>query len=101
MPQHAMNEGPHRRQPRNESLIDGRAISASVAPTVDLRVRLWHRTYFRLLSRAAHAWGTPESAALLPGITAQPPFLTYAACCHESVFFSAVILLAASVPRWN
>ena len=33
-------------------------------------------TYFKLLSRAAHAWGTPESAALLPGITAQPPFST-------------------------
>jgi hypothetical protein len=24
------------------------------------------RTYFRLLSRAAQAWGTPESAALRP-----------------------------------
>ena len=35
-----------------------------------------HRTYFRLLSRAAHAWGTPESAVLLPGMTAQPPFST-------------------------
>ena len=34
------------------------------------------RTYFRLLSRAAQAWDTPESAALLPGITAQPPFST-------------------------
>ena len=59
------------------------------------------RTYFRLLSRAAHAWGTPESAALLPGITAQPPFSTYAACCHEFVFLSAVRLLAASLLRWN
>src|SRR5580704_16209149 len=57
--------------------------------------------YFRLPSRAAQAWDTPESAALLPGITAQPPFSTYAACCHESVFFSAVRLLAASVLRWN
>ena len=59
------------------------------------------RTYFRVLSRAAQAWGTPESAALLPGITAQPPFSTYAACCHESVFFSAVRFTAASAPRWN
>src|SRR5271157_4128582 len=50
---------------------------------------------------AAQACGTPVSTALLPGITAQPPFSTYAACCHESVFFSSVRLLAASALRWN
>jgi len=50
---------------------------------------------------AAQACGTPESTALLPGIIAQPPFSTYAACCHESVFFSSVRLLAASALRWN
>src|SRR5271166_6158052 len=77
-------------------------VGASVAPTIDLRVWLFAaRIYFRLLSRAAHAWGTPESAALLPGITAQPPFSTYVACCHESVFFSAVRFTAASALRWN
>jgi len=58
-------------------------------------------TYFKLLSRAAHAWGTPEWTALLPGIIAQPPFSTYAACCHESVFFNAVRLSVASALRWN
>ena len=30
--------------------------------------------YFKLLRIAAQACGTPESTALLPGITAQPPF---------------------------
>src|SRR5271154_4061292 len=78
----------------------GRSARASRRPSI-LVFGLADRTYFRLLSRAAQAWGTPESAALRPGITAQPPFSTYAACCHESVFFSAVRLLAASVPRWN
>ena len=39
-------------------------------------------TYFKLLSKAAHACGTPESTDLLPGITAQPPFSTNAACSH-------------------
>jgi hypothetical protein len=57
--------------------------------------------YFRLLRMAAQACGTPESTALLPGIIAQPPFSTYAACCHASVFFSAVRLSAASALRWN
>ncbi len=57
--------------------------------------------YFKLLRIAAQACGTPESTSLLPGIIAQPPFSTYAACCHESVFFSSVRLLAASAPRWN
>jgi len=32
--------------------------------------------YFKLLRIAAQACGTPESTALLPGITAQPPFST-------------------------
>ncbi len=32
-------------------------------------------TYFKLLSRAAHAWGTPESAALLPGIKTDDDFV--------------------------
>src|SRR5271169_241459 len=50
---------------------------------------------------AAQACGTPESTALLPGITAQPPFSTYAACSHALVFFSAVRLFAASALRWN
>ena len=76
MSQDAMNE----RTPGvnlETDVIDGRAIGAGVAPTVDLPVfGSAGRTYLRLLSRAAHAWGTPESAALLPGITAQPPFST-------------------------
>ena len=42
----------------------------------DRRTQLRRQNYFTLLSRAAHAWDTPESAALLPGITAQPPFST-------------------------
>src|SRR5271154_4192539 len=50
---------------------------------------------------AAQACDTPESAALLPGITAQPPFSTYAACCQESVFFNAVRFVAAPALRWN
>jgi hypothetical protein len=57
--------------------------------------------YFKLLSMAAHACGTPESTALLPGIIAHPPFSTYVACSHVLIFFSAVRLLAASVLRWN
>jgi hypothetical protein len=52
--------------------------------------------YFKLLRIAAQACDTPESAALLPGMVAQPPFSTYSACCHESVFFSSVRLLIAS-----
>ncbi len=40
-------------------------------------------TYFRLLSSSAHACGTPESIALPPGIIAQPPFSTNAACSQE------------------
>ena len=36
---------------------------------------------------AAQACGTPVSTTLLPGITAQPPFSTYAACCHEFGLF--------------
>jgi len=32
--------------------------------------------YFKLLRMAAQACGTPESTALLPGMTAQPPFST-------------------------
>src|SRR5271166_4697086 len=78
----------------------GRSARASRRPSIFV-FRFAARTYFRLLSRAAHAWGTPESAALLPGIVAQPPFSTYAACCHESVFFSSVRLLVASALRWN
>ena len=39
---------------------------------------------------AAQACDTPELAALLPGMVAQPPFPTYAACSHVLVFFSAV-----------
>ena len=50
---------------------------------------------------AAQACDTPESAALLPGIIAQPPFSTYAACSYELVFCSAVRLLAASGVRRN
>ena len=50
---------------------------------------------------AAQACGTPESTALLPGIIAQPPFSTNVACCHASVFFSAVRLFAASALCWN
>jgi hypothetical protein len=50
---------------------------------------------------AAQACGTPESTALLPGIIDQPPFSTNVACCHASVFFSAVRLFAASALRWN
>ena len=65
------------------------------APTVG------SRTYFRLLSSSAQAWGTPESTALPPGIIAQPPFSTNAACSHELVFFSVVRLAAASALRWN
>ena len=57
--------------------------------------------YFKPLSMAAQACGTPESTALLPGIIAQPPFSTYAACSYELVFCSAVRLLAASALRWN
>src|SRR5208282_2331861 len=57
--------------------------------------------YFKLLRMAAQACGTPESTALLPGIIAQPPFSTYAACSYELVFCSAVRLLAASALRWN
>ena len=57
--------------------------------------------YFAALRMAAQARDTPESAALLPGITAQPPFSTNAACCHESVFFNAVRLSVASALRWN
>src|SRR5271165_2485120 len=57
--------------------------------------------YFKLLRMAAQARGTPESTSLLPGIIAQPPFSTYAACCQESVLFSSVRLLAASALRWN
>jgi hypothetical protein len=57
--------------------------------------------YFAALRMAAQACDTPESAALLPGIVAQPPFSTYAACCHESVFFNAVRLSAAAALRWN
>jgi len=50
---------------------------------------------------AAQACDTPEPAALLPGMVAQPPFSTYAACCNASVFFNAVRLSAASALRWN
>ena len=53
-----------------------RAVGASFTPTVDLRVQPCRLNYFTLLSRAAHAWDTPESAASPPGITAQPPFST-------------------------
>ena len=74
----------------------------SVTPIVAHRGRLKRSlAYFKLLRMEAQAWGTPESTALLPGITAQPPFSTCVACCHESVFFSAVRLLAASALRWN
>jgi hypothetical protein len=52
--------------------------------------------YFKLLRMAAQACDTPESAALLPGMVAQPPFSTYVACSHVLVFFSAVRLLAPS-----
>jgi hypothetical protein len=38
-----------------------------------------HR-YFKLLSRAAHAWATPSPTVLPPDINAQPPFSTNAAC---------------------
>ena len=44
----------------------------------------------------AQAWGTPESADLLPGMTAQPPFSTKVACCHELVFFNSARFVAAS-----
>ena len=84
----------------DESLMAERSARASRRPSIS-SFGFPDRTYFRLLSRAAHAWGTPESAALLPGITAHPPFSTYAACCHELVFFSAVRFTAASALRWN
>ncbi len=57
--------------------------------------------YFKLLRMAAQACDTLESAALLPGMVAQPPFSMYAACSHVLVFFSAVRLSAASALRWN
>src|ERR1700684_267920 len=50
---------------------------------------------------AAQACDTPGPGALLPRLGGPPPFSTYAACCHESVFFNAVRLSAASALRWN
>ena len=69
-------QGGPRRYPRNEWLINaGRPAQVSRQPSI-FAFGFADRTYFRLLSRAAQAWDTPESAALLPGITAQPPFST-------------------------
>jgi hypothetical protein len=48
--------------------------------------------YFKLLRMAAQACDTPESAALLPGMVAQPRFSMYAACSHVLVFFRAIKL---------
>ena len=75
----------------------------SITLTVASRVRLRARSllYFKLLRMAAQACGTPVSTALLPGIIAQPPFSTNAACSYELVFFSVVRLLAESALRWN
>jgi hypothetical protein len=55
--------------------------------------------YLTALSMIAHACGTPFSTVLLPGITAQPPFSTKLACCHELAFFSSTRLDAASALR--
>jgi hypothetical protein len=78
----------------------GRSARASRRPSITV-FGFAARIYFRLLSRAAHAWGTPESAALLPGITAQPPFSTYAPRFQVLTFFSSVRLLAESALCWN
>jgi len=77
------------------------ALAVTVTPSVARCVARSARSYFAALRMAAQACDTPESAALLPGIVAHPPFSTYAACCHESVFFNSVRLLAASVLCWN
>jgi hypothetical protein len=37
--------------------------------------------YLAALRMAAQACDMPDSAALLPGMVAQPPFSTYATCC--------------------
>ena len=74
----------------------------SVTPIIAIVYNSALVAYFKLLSIAAQAGGTPESASLLPGIIAPSrPFQRNVARPHVLIFFSAVRLLPASALRWN
>src|SRR5208283_5663896 len=89
-----------RRRRRISALPDARQHgSCHPRPMPLLWANLNPLSYFKLLSKVAQDCGTPGSTDLLPGINAQPPFSTNAACSHVPIFFNAVRLLPASALR--